>query len=68
MKIISIGDVLYDPIKDRIIEVTAFAEDNLGQKALLYIDINGLADLKYVTAWIAFNYFTKLESDVTNAK
>lgn len=62
MKKIYIGDVMYDPIKNKIIEVSGFRQsDGYGQKAIYFEDGSNGSGSKWVTAWIAFKYFIRLQ-------
>ena len=55
---VSIGDILYEPRKGLVVEVTAFGEDNFGQKAIEYKV--SPRKTNYTTAFFVFKYFYRL--------
>lgn len=56
---IRVGDILWCPNLEEIVEVKGFCKDHFGQNAVYYFD--GKIE-KVTTAYFVFKYFTKLGS------
>lgn len=54
---ISIGDILYDPKFDVIVQVTGIGQDMFNQHAIFYT--TGKQE-QFTTAYFVFKYFIKL--------
>ena len=64
MKNISVGDIWYDPIQDKIRECVGISQDHLGQPMALFTPVKKKRGKLFhfgVTGWIVFKYFTLLE-------
>lgn len=60
MKTIKVGDILYEPRDEKILEVLGFGEDVFGQHATFVSD-GGKIERVY-TSYFVFKYFSKLGS------
>jgi hypothetical protein len=55
-----IGDILYDSMRDMIVEVTAFTDE--GHVTVVEYVVNSRGGKRYTSEWMAFQYFKKLGS------
>ncbi len=63
-KVISINDIIYDPIRNKLVVVHGFQEDSLGQQGVLFGTSKNLRNkddrIELTSAWIVFKYFYKV--------
>lgn len=61
---IFIDDVIYDPIRNKLMVIHGFSKDYLGQNAVLFSDTKDLRStddtVELTSAWIVFKYFEKV--------